>query len=267
MNPSNDGKGRTTGPFVKNGIDLWEDDKSIQWFTVIMLFLIIVGFFIYVSVAINNFMFKYTYFENPGQPGVLTSARYTFPWIVVMLSVISVGLILLFIFFMIIFRFNYGCHMIWFIMYVLSFALMIFVLVMLGSQYGDCNQPDQPDNICNDKRWCCVYFTNPANMCPNVGPCPGVTASDLSPSDEFLWLFWTLIAIGALIFIYFIVLIIYWFSPAPARKKTDEKGKEEEFGNNEEEDDEFIERRQPIERMAMSTSPQRRQTHGLRKRF
>jgi len=215
MYQSEKNKGRTTGPFVKNGIDLYEADGSIQGFIVITLFLIVVGFFIYVGVGINNFPFEHTYFKNPGAPGVLTSTRYSARWIILMLSVLAVGLSILFICFMVIFRFNYGCHMVWFIMYSLAFGLIVFVLVTLGTEYVDCNNPTQPTNLCNDKRWCCVNFVNPANQCSNVGPCPGVTSSDLVPNEEFMWVFWTLVAIGVLHFVFFVVVIIYWFSAVP----------------------------------------------------
>ena len=240
--------GRTTGPFVKNGVDMYETDSVMQWTTTIFQLLLWIGFFIYVGVAINNFSFKHTYTENPGVPGVLTSTRYSPRWFLVMLSVLAVGLMIFFISFMVIFRFSYGCHMLWFILYFLAFALLVVVVALLGSDYASCNTTK--DNLCNDKRWCCVYFSDPANQCPNPTPCVGVTASDLVPSTEFLWMFWTLVAVGALNFFFLLVLIIYWFSPAP---RVVEIPKEKE-----EEDEEAIEHN-----MESWAEPK---VHGLRRR-
>lgn len=238
---------RTTGPLFKNGVDLYDEDRTMQWTIVIFIFLFVVGFFIYTSVAVNNLSFEHTYFKNPGMPGVLTSTRYSFPWIVVMISIVAMGVLWLFICFMIVFRDNYGCHMLWFFLYFLAMALLIFALVMLSVQYADCNT--QPDNLCNDKRWCCVNFLDPANGCPNTAPCPGVTASDLVPTTEFLWLYWTLAAVAILHVIFFVVLIVYWFSPPPPARVVEEPVLE---------DKELVDYKMPEPRA---------KPHGLRKRI
>ena len=132
------------------------------------------------------------------------------------ISIGGQGLLIALIFFMIIFRENYGCHMIWFILYVVFFLTMIFVLVMLSIPYAECNDPNQPKNICNDLQWCCVYYIDPTNNCGKDTSCdPPVTSDQLRPKPSFLGLYWTNASLVILHFIFFIVLIVYWFAPGP----------------------------------------------------
>lgn len=203
------------GPLCKDGVDVWMTDDTIWWFTIVWLALLTIGWIVYAGVFINSQPILHTYFKNPGMPGILNSLRYHFNWIIISLSILCLGLWILFMFLMIIFRENYGCHMTWFLLSVLFLAVMIFVIVGLSIQYGSCNQANEPNNICNDFRWCCVHTVDPANECPNFGVCPGITQDDLAPNDQFLGLFWTLIVLTFLYVVWFIVLIVYWFSPPP----------------------------------------------------
>jgi len=242
--------GRNAGPFFKNGVDLYENDKGIRWFINIFRFLFVVGIFIYISVFIHNLRFKHTYFENPGNPGVLTSDRYSFNWVITMLTVIINVSLITFIFFMVIFRNNFGCGITWFILYILFFALLVFIIIAYGLQYSHCNGPNEVDNMCNDPKWCCVHFTNPLNQCPNTIPCaPPITQSDLSPNQDFLALFWTLVVLGALYFIFILIILFYWFSDEPV-KIVDEQEQEQE---------------QEISSVILPMTSKKK-SHGLRKR-
>lgn len=205
---------RTTGPFFKNGVDLYIYDRGIRWFVNIFLFLLVVGYVIYLGVFINNYPVRHTYFKNPGMPGTLYSERYNFNWFMISFSIIGQGLLFAFVFYMLSFRENYGCHMLWFILYIIIFLVMIFVLIMLSIQYAECNGDDNPTNICNDLQWCCVHNTNPLNECGN-DPCdPPKLESDLRPNAAFLGLYWTNAAVTILHFIFLVVLLVYWFTPA-----------------------------------------------------
>jgi hypothetical protein len=242
---------RTAGPFYKNGVDIYETNTALRVVSTIFLTVFVIGFVVYIGVAINSISFKHTYFDNPGDPGTLTSTRYTYLWFVVMLSVVSMGFLWVALIIMITFRDNYGSHMFWFILYFLLIGLLVFVLLVLVGQFISCNDPTQPNNICNSKLWCCVNYLNPANHCPNIytGPCPGVTASDLKPKTEFLWIFWIVLITCVLHIVYFIIILTYWFSPGPPAV---------------EEKDEVVEDESQIEYRMPSV--QKNTTHSLRER-
>lgn len=206
---------RTFGPFIKNGNDIFESESGLRWFIIVMAVLMSIGVLIFVIFGIQNYPVKHTYVENPGDPGKLESDRYGFNWILLALSVGAQVLALLFLMSMVIWRANYGCNLIWILLYVLMFVLLIVIIALMGAQYGDCNEPNSHDNMCNDLQWCCVHFINPANMCPNTLPCPGVSQSTLRPNPAFLWVFWTNVAIACLHLVFSVVIVVYWARPAP----------------------------------------------------
>ncbi|MDB9801210.1 hypothetical protein OAB94_02410 [Flavobacteriaceae bacterium] len=165
--------------------------------------------------------FENTYFKNPGDPGTFSTDRYEFNWILMSISVAILVLIPMAIFFMLIFRQNYGCNVVWFTVYILFFLGLIFIIAAFGIQYSSCNAANSPDNMCNDYRWCCVNYINPLNRCPNVTPCSGVTEPDLVPNEEFLGVFWTIVSLAFMHLLFLIVLIIYWVSPSEAPQNDD----------------------------------------------
>ncbi len=82
-------------------------------------------------------------------------------------------------------RFLSRCGVFWngAIFLILSFLWLLF-----------CNGGSTPGALCNDPRWCGVYYAEPAgaDWCPNtVNFVPDVTVGDLYRSDEFLqaWMF------------------------------------------------------------------------------
>ena len=209
-------KQRNSGPFIRNGVDLFEKDKGIRWFISIFTFFFVIGIIVYVGVFINNISFLHTYFKNPGMPGVLTSDRYKFNWVITMLTIVVHVVILLSIYCMIIYRHDYGCNILWFGLIILFFGLLLFIIAAYSIQYSNCNHPTDPDNICNDLKWCCVNFNNPANKCPNSIPCiPPITQSDLTPNLDFLNLFWYNVTIAGLYLLFILIIIFYWFNENP----------------------------------------------------
>lgn len=214
-------------PFYKGGKDIWMTDNGIWWFTVIWIGLFLIGWIVYAG-FINSQPIEHTYTKNPGAPGTLTSQRYTLNWIVISMSTFALGLLLFFMLLMLIVRKNFGCHMIWFLLSIIMLAIVIFAIVTLSIEYGDCNDADQPNNICNDFKWCCVHANDPANECPNFAVCPGVLQDDLAPNTQFLGLYWSLVSVTILYIIWFIVLLVYWFSPAPPDNEVEKEKEEEE---------------------------------------
>jgi hypothetical protein len=91
----------------------------------------------------------------------------------------------------------------------------VVVIVGLSEPYGICNAPGAINNPCNDPRWCCVQriYEEPTNGCLNNYACtPPVSASDLRPNTDFLWLFWvnfSLLIVDALIALFFAVVFAY----------------------------------------------------------
>ena len=210
-------KKRSVGPFIKNGHDLFVESSGLWWFTTIFLFLIFIGSLVYVALFINSFSFEHTYFKNPGQPGILSSQRYSFLWVITMLTVVAHFALLYVVFLFVRFRANFGCNVVMFILYILIFAFVAYAVAVFGVEYNDCNKPDQRNNMCNAKEWCCINYSNPLNECPNSTPCTdGTTQNTLEPLFEFSGIIWSNVALASLYFIFILVMVIYWFSSPDA---------------------------------------------------
>lgn len=209
-------RGRSSGPLLKNGVDLFEADPAMWWFVMIMLTLFTLVFFFYIAIFINNIAIPHDYFKNPGMPGTLTSQRYGLNWVWLFLSVIAQGICLLLIFLMVYYRAYYGCHIVTFFLYFGLFVLMLIIMSYWAAQYSSANGDREKTNPFNDPKWCCVHFVDPYNECPNTIPCnPPVTQDQLHRNADMLWIFWVFVAVVILHFMYFIVMLVYWFSSPP----------------------------------------------------
>jgi len=90
--------------------------------------------------------------------------------------------------------------------FVYYFALFSLIFLDLGLGICNtvlflpfCNQNSfqATGNICNDPRWCCVYYGSNPDFCPNTTGCPGVTDSaDLVRFVPYLWYLGCFIAFG-----------------------------------------------------------------------
>ena len=207
------------GPFKNKR---FETDIRLRWFVIIIWVLMFIGTFIFVGIGVHNYPFKHTYVENPGNPGVLVSDRYTFSWVLVVLMVVAHILGFFCVSCIVIFRENYGLSVIWGTIYFFTSLLLIVSIALMGVQYGDCNSPNSKDNMCNDLQWCCVYGNIPENMCPISTPCVGVSEATLAPKESFLWIFWTSVAL-AFLHLVFILGILSYMSPTPKDKKRKEE--------------------------------------------
>lgn len=202
-------------PWVRRNMDYYATTPSLYWYLWVMLFFYVgLVIFVYIGVLIQNTSILYTYFLNPGAPGTLTSLRYNFTAIMLLLSVIVNFCFPLFIMFAIIYRYDHGCSVLWVVFFVILIGLQVLIIAGLGDQYSTCNQNGQFGNLCNDLEYCCVYYTDPVNQCPNTIACtPAKTASELAPNSDFLALFWfNFVFLFVFQLPYMIVTFVYWFS-------------------------------------------------------
>ena len=143
----------------------------------------------------------------------------SFVWFALMLSCAKI-LTYPFVNAAVLFRGTRGCAIFWYILLVALVLIDVVVIVGLGSQYGSCNMSNQPNNICNDPRWCCALeiYSVPSNNCFNNFACtPPVALSQLQPNTDFLFLFWTNFAIMMVdILIVLFFSIVFAFCPVYA---------------------------------------------------
>ena len=205
-----------SNPFYREGEDLYEKDGRIRFFVGLFQLLFVLGAVVYVGVFIHNFPFKHTYTENPGNPGILISDRYTFGWVITMLSAVTYLAMLYLIHMWIITRKHFGWSTLMFVLYLAFFCLLVLILVFFSITYAGCNAADAPQNMCNDYKWCCVHALD---HCPTYINCPGVTESDLVPKREFTTIFWANVAMVGLHAVFLIVVLLYWSSPMRAEKE------------------------------------------------
>lgn len=172
--------------------------RTLFW---ILWTLYLVGIAAYLVGVILNVRITHTYEYPPGAPGMLKSERFfngntlTWWW----LFVASWNILFPFVLLLLVGA-SRGSSYGW----LLFLLLMLFVLIVadvaslahLGVQYADCNQNGSMENLCHDRNYCCVFYTDAINMCPNTTPCTTVTvtAADLRPDPLFLGAFWAKVA-------------------------------------------------------------------------
>jgi len=54
-----------------------------------------------------------------------------------------------------------------------AIVLIYFILLWIFSCNGSWFGFDNAGSICNDYRWCCLYFADAPHICANITPCPG----------------------------------------------------------------------------------------------
>lgn len=199
------------------------------WYWVIQAFMILYGLsFIAYGVVILNTSVTHTYFPGT-QINSYYSQRYvSLQWYALLFAA---GHIFMypFVMMMITFRRSHGWSIFWFSLIFILVVTSSYIVITLGKDYRYCNSAagDQRDNLCNDKRWCCVpeVNNNLANACPIVGgvTCPDVpgvaSVNDLHPDTDFLWVFWpNFVYLLADICIVMFFLGIFCVAPFPQKK-------------------------------------------------
>jgi hypothetical protein len=224
------------GPWVRDNQDVNQSNSALYWFLWVFFVVYVIVTFVWLAFFVHNASPTYTYFKNPGAPGAqLDSVRYNFAWMTVRLAVFAHVMVVLFLMAQIAYRNDRACNILWFILFLLAFALCILALAGMGSEYASCNGQNQYANMCNDLLWCCVneIHTNPANMCPNTLDCPAgpVLLDQLSPNGDFLAVFWMHFALVILLIVYLSVMIGFWcYNPGQVLLEEQEMDMETEKG-------------------------------------
>lgn len=172
----------------------YDEKRNFYWFVWVLVVGYVAGILLYVGVFVQNNSMTHTWFANPGLPGSeLTSFRGTFTDVAIRLSIIAHILCVAIIICMVIYRGNYACSSMWFILYIVTFLMTLIGFGALLASYVHCNGQNEHGNPCNDRKYCCVpeIYANPINRCPNTLPCdPPVLVEELCPNADFLGLFW-----------------------------------------------------------------------------
>lgn len=166
--------------------------------TFYQIFLLIYGAgWVASNVLVQNAYVEYTY-TRAGVFGVLYSNRYvTAYWFALSFSTGRMVMFMVVCCYWLYRRTSFCgsrncCFYWWWSLMVALLTLEAIVLAIYGSYYSKCNEPNQPDNPCNDLLYCCdpVIYGDPANMCPNSDGCtPAWTLAQASANSDFVWLF------------------------------------------------------------------------------
>lgn len=212
----------------------WSDYYSIvsPWYWVLQVCVTLYGMgaIAYLVLVQNAHVVDTVFNTLPG--GTYYTWRYiTFVWYALMLSCTKL-LVYPLVNAAILFRSNRGCSIFWFTLLAALVLVDVVVMVGLGTQYGNCNLSGQPNNMCNDPRWCCALeiYSAPSNGCRNTFACtPPVPLSALTPNVDFLWLFWvnfSLLIVDMLILLFFALVFAFcpvWSVAAAAAAYDDEE--------------------------------------------
>lgn len=122
----------------------------------------------------------------PPGPGPFQSVRYNYPWIA--LGILGLNLLPPLLFQMSLTiqttQFWHIIHLwVTIVITIISFVVILVLLWFAIPLVGYCNFFNSAGSICNDYRWCCNYFSDAPDWCPNVTPCPNVGALLLPNAD------------------------------------------------------------------------------------
>lgn len=239
----------------------YDRNETFYWFLWVLVIGYVIGVGVYIGVFIQNTSMVYTWFANPGAPGSeLVSFRGTFTDVAIRLTIFSHVLALMIILCMVIYRGNYACSSLWFLLYVVTILMTIIGFGATLASYAHCNGQNEYGNPCNDLKWCCApeIYSNPANRCPNTLPCdPAVTLGQLRANDDFLGLFWTNTILFIVFQLGFLIVSVY---------TNRNEGRDENEEGPEEEEDAF-EKQAPSVNLPVTPSVRlAKRVHGLRQR-
>lgn len=250
----------------------YDRKQTLYWVVWVFVLLYVIGTGIYLGFFVHNVNFLHSWFTNPGAPGdMLVSFRGSFTSVAVRMTVFSHVLSIFFIMTLLSFRKFYGCNILWFVFYIVCFALSLAGLGALSASYANCNRQNQHGNICNDRRYCCPpeIYSNLANKCPNTLPCdPPVTVDDLRPNLDFQGLFWLnfILIVFQAAFIGLTIWVIYRKEP----KEGEEEEDQPESKTLVDQDSSFFDKEPPKEEKNLAnrivTRSMIKKSHGLRQR-
>jgi len=155
-------------------------------------------------VQVLNLSVLETYFRTLPGSALYTLKFSSMQWALLMLTTLkyAVPIVLLLA---IVFRRQWGCSVLWFIVACVLWLASVFVVIGLGKLYAESGSAlGQRDNFFSDPLYCCApeVYSNLANNCPNTGacacpadplvPCPRIPMSvgELSPRQDAVARFW-----------------------------------------------------------------------------
>lgn len=141
----------------------------------------LVGHFVFTPVSMTH---TYTLFGHSSPPGALVDTTNDFSniwWTLV--SLFSFGALAL-----VAIGNNKLANTI-VIIVLASCMILSVVLFISGFKYAwNCNEDGFPNGACHDKAYCCAFFANAVNLCPNIitGACTVLPGSSITPGDGSL---------------------------------------------------------------------------------
>lgn len=168
-----------------------------------------VALFLHFSYNLTASPYKFTVFDPNETFGTLSSDRATAEFIIDALTPLGLITFGAWLYLASNWR-SQGIRILTLTLTIVILAGYLALAIYWSVQFGRCNNEDAPNNICNDVKWCCVYFTDAANECenfPTLTPCtPGITAADLEPDTLFFFKYsFSWIATGVNL-----ILLIMW---------------------------------------------------------
>jgi hypothetical protein len=141
-----------------------------------------------------NFQITHSWFLDTPIGSILRSSRFSAQWWLLAFTHVRAILIWTACFSQTVPQ-NTFRHLIHIVGGVIVILVDLVLFLILGFSWITCNTDGNPSNMCNDLLYCCVYFTTPANNCPNTIACvPSLGPADLGANSDFLWVFWTTFA-------------------------------------------------------------------------
>lgn len=128
------------------------------------------------------FVHGYPLFAIPPSPGPYYSDVANYQWWFVWLLTTNLIPPIVFVMVILLEKSTFFTSAHYWLSVLVSLLSGIAFVVFLGILIFDCNYSWSGGSICNSALWCCKYFANAPDLCPNVTPCDG----NRMPSAAFL---------------------------------------------------------------------------------
>jgi hypothetical protein len=169
--------------------------REMRYVLVVMAWILVVAIFIWTTFVVNlRPIHGYPSFHIPPSPGPFVSTRYDFPWWMVYLLGLSALNPTLLLFSM--YDMSIKTRADWHRRLAAFLALLCgfnFVMLWVGVGCFFCNAHYSGESICNDPRYCGVWFSYNRNLCDNTnaGALAGLTDAQLVQDKDFKaqWIF------------------------------------------------------------------------------
>lgn len=193
-----------------------ENAKSLDRFgqrSNILTFIFLVGLaleFVFILLVEINTSYRHGIVYRP-VVGILTSDRYTAKWwLFALIHTFFISTIMNMLY-MIWWRSSQSSGWLYTLLNALILLTLLAGIIFMIIEFIGCNDQNQADNLCNDVKYCCLYYNDTQSGCPDVGPCPYlVTESDLKTNPIFMARFIFGLVFFLLVTINFIFLTMFY---------------------------------------------------------